>query len=78
MEIHSDSSSDMSEEILDEIVQQASQELFKDVRVGENLIIKGDIIQKVIQNIISLVIFSRSFYYLLSSFFTLFKNKKYK
>ncbi len=41
----------LSEEILGEIIQQARQELFKDVRVGENLIINGDIIQKVIQTI---------------------------
>ncbi len=40
----------LSEEVLEEILQQARQELFKDVRVGRDLIIKGDIIQKVVQS----------------------------
>ncbi len=43
-------SSLLSEEILEKVFQQAKQELFKDVRVGRDLIIKGDIIQKVIQS----------------------------
>ena len=42
----------LSEEILEGILQQAKQELFKDVQVGRDLTISGQIIQKIVQNIV--------------------------
>ncbi|MEM9274017.1 MAG: tetratricopeptide repeat protein [Cyanobacteria bacterium P01_F01_bin.143] len=43
--------SQFSEEILEQVLQQAHQEAFKNIQVGENFTINGDIIQKIVLNI---------------------------